>query len=195
MKVKEIEFITSLDETSHLDFSMERAKSEVVFVWRSNVWKSSILNSIFAKKNFVKTSSKPWKTRTANIFLMNRKINVVDLPWYWFAKVSKEDAQRLDKLICDYVSALWRDIKKVVMLVDSKIWPQKIDIEMFLYFKELWLNVVIVMSKIDKLKANELAKSIKNTQNIFPGHDIIPYSSVKQDTRDKLVNFLFSDLV
>jgi len=78
-------------------------RKEIIFVWRSNVWKSSILNALFNKKDLVKTSAKPWKTKLANIFLVENKYYFTDLPGYWFAKLWKELKEELDWLISWYI--------------------------------------------------------------------------------------------
>jgi len=154
--------------------------NEVVFVWRSNMWKSSLMNALFEKKDLVKTSSKPWKTRLANIFLVENKYYFTDLPGYWFAKLGKNLKEELDGLISWYLEERSESIKKVVLLVDSKIWPQEADIDMYKYILDLELPVLIVLSKIDKLSNSEYQKSLKFAKETFFWQDIIWVSSVKK---------------
>lgn len=153
-------------------------KNEVIFVWRSNMWKSSLMNALFEKKDLVKTSSKPWKTRLANLFLVENKYYLTDLPWYGFAKLWKNLKDELDWLISWYLEERKSVIKKVVLLIDSKLWAQETDIDMYKYLLWLELPVTIVLSKIDKLSNNDLNKSIKNANDNFFWQEIIAASSV-----------------
>ena len=152
-------------------------KKEIVFVWRSNIWKSSLMNTLFKKKDLVKTSSKPGKTRLANLFLVENKYFFTDLPWYGFAKLGKELREELDWLISWYLEERKQNIKKVVMLIDSKLWPQKSDFEMYEYILELELPVLIVLSKVDKLSKSELQKSLDFATKSFFWQEVLAVSS------------------
>ncbi len=177
MKIKDSKFLKSvfIDDSEVLFDN----RNEIVFVWRSNVGKSSIMNALMHKKDLVKTSSKPGKTKTANIFMINNKYYFTDLPWYWFAKLWKNVLEKLDALISWYLEARWEHIKKVVMLIDTKIWPQQTDIDMYKYILELWIPITIVLSKIDRLSKNEIHKSKILASEIFFWQDIFPISSMK----------------
>lgn len=155
-------------------------KKEIVFVWRSNVWKSSIMNTIFNKKDLVKTSAKPGKTKMANMFLLENKYYFTDLPWYGFAKLWKDMKEELDWLISWYLEEKAMYIKMVVMLIDSKLWAQSVDLDMYKYIFDLWLPVTIVLSKIDKLWNQEIVKSIKHAQEQFFGQQILTISNTKR---------------
>lgn len=178
MHFKEVKFYTSIWLWNE-NFYFEE-KKEIVFVWRSNVWKSSLMNSLFEKKDLVKTSSRPWKTQLANIFLVWNKYYFTDLPWYWFAKLGKSKKEELDWLISWYLEEKVEYIKNVIILIDAKLWPQEIDIYMYKYILDLWLNVTIVLSKIDKLWKLEIWKSKELTKKIFFGQNIISISSSKK---------------
>lgn len=177
MNLKTVKFSKSIWLWT-VDYYFDNNK-EIVFVWRSNMWKSSVMNSLFEKKDLVKTSSKPWKTRLANIFVVENKYFFTDLPGYWFAKLWKELKEQLDWLISWYLEERKETIKKVVLLIDSKIWPQESDIAMYKYILELELPVLIVLSKIDKLSVNEYKKSLNFAKETFFWQDIIWVSSTK----------------
>lgn len=170
-------------------------RKEIVFVGRSNTWKSSLLNTIFLKKDLVKTSSKPWKTRLANVFLVARKYYFTDLPWYWFAKLWKDLKENLDWLISWYLEERRNSIKKVVMLVDSKLWPQQTDLDMYKYILGLGLPITIILSKIDKLGNSELEKSLEYARKIFFWQEIIGVSSTKKNWIKELVTSIKKVLV
>jgi len=178
MFVKEVKFLKSVSINTDDVFIHERP--EIVFVGRSNVWKSSIMNFIFSKKDMVKTSSRPGKTKTANLFMVNKKFYFTDLPWYGFARLWKDHKEQLDALISWYVEEKKPSIKKVIILIDSKIWPQESDIEMFKYLQELELPLLIVLSKIDRLNKGEVAKSLAHAKKVFFGQEIISISSTKK---------------
>ena len=119
MKLSDVKFYKSVGlETSEIMFD---AKNEVVFVWRSNVGKSSIMNALFEKKDLVKTSSRPGKTKLANIFTVANKYYMTDLPGYGFAKLGKNLKEALEGLISWYLEERTTHLKKVVILIDSKL--------------------------------------------------------------------------
>lgn len=154
-------------------------KKEIVFVGRSNMWKSSLMNAIFEKKDLVKTSARPGKTRLANLFVVSKKYYLTDLPGYGFAKLWKEHKDKLDWLISWYLEERKGSIKKVVMLIDSKLWAQESDLDMYKFILWLELPLTIVLSKVDKLSKNEIYKSIEHAKESFFWQDIIPVSSSK----------------
>ena len=177
MKIKEASFLKSVSiNDSRVIFEN---KKEIVFVGRSNMWKSTLINKLLHKKDLVKTSARPGKTKTANIFIVNKKIYYTDLPWYGFARLGQDIRQGLDALISWYLEERRGNIKKVAILIDSKIWPQQSDIDMFHYIQELGLPIVIVLSKIDRLSKSEVQKSLSVTQQHFFGQQILPISSQK----------------
>jgi GTP-binding protein len=165
MKLSDVKFYKSVGlETSEIMFD---AKNEVVFVGRSNVGKSSIMNALFEKKDLVKTSARPGKTKLANIFTVANKYYMTDLPGYGFAKLGKNLKEQLDGLISWYLEERTTHLKKVVILIDSKLGAQQTDLDMYKYILELELPVTIVLSKIDKIGKNELNKSLSHAREMF----------------------------
>jgi len=190
MKIKDVIF----DKTVSIDsktFFTDNLK-QVVFIWRSNVWKSSLLNTIFNKKNLVKTSRTSGKTRTPNLFKVNNKYHFVDLPWYWFAKLWLENKQKIDNTISWYLDEFKFYIKKVVIILDARIWPTQSDIDMFKYIQELNLPLVFLLNKIDKLNKTETTKSILHSQEIFFWQLVIWVSALKKIWIEELNKELFS---
>ncbi len=116
----------------------------------------------------------------ANQFKIENKYYLTDLPGYGFAKLGKNLKEQLDGLISWYVEEKAEHIKKVVILIDSKLWAQEVDVEMYKYILGLELPVTIVLSKIDKLSKSELWKSIMHTKDKFFWQEIIAVSSTKK---------------
>lgn len=192
MKITEASFLKSVsirNEKVFLD-----ARPEIVFVGRSNVWKSSIMNTLLHKKDLVKTSSTPGKTRTANIFLVNKKYFFTDLPGYGFAKLGQTLRQDLDALISWYLEEKQNSIKQVVLLCDTKIGPQQSDIDMYQFISELWLPMTIILSKTDRLSKSAITESLMHTQKIFVWARIIPVSAHKLDGLRDFEKILFESL-
>jgi len=192
MKIKDAKFLKSVFIDDN-DVVFDN-RWEIVFVWRSNVGKSSIMNALMHKKDLVKTSSKPGKTKTANIFMVNNKYYFTDLPGYGFAKLGKEVLEKLDALISWYLEVRLENIKKVVMLIDTKIWPQQADIDMYKFILDLGIPVAIVLSKVDRLSKNEIHKSKTLASEVFFWQDIFPISSTKNIWIRELEKYLWDAL-
>lgn len=192
MKITSVSFDKSISIESDKVYLDNR--KQIVFVWRSNVGKSSLMNSIFEKKDLVKTSSLPGKTKTANLFTVNNKFHFVDLPGYWFAKLWKEHQKKLDDLISWYLEEFKHDIKRLVVVLDSKLGPTQIDIDMFKFIQEFGIPLVFVLNKIDKLSNNEITKSLNHTQEILFWQKIFTLSAKKGDWVNELLRFLWEDL-
>ncbi len=152
-------------------------KAEVIFLGRSNVGKSSLLNALFGKK-LAKTSSTPGKTRSLVFFRINEKYHLVDFPGYGYAKISKTEREKWAKLIEDYFR-LSRPRKASFLLVDSRIPIQKSDVEAYKWLLNLEERVIIVPTKVDKLSNNELNKRMKEIkETFFNAEDIVPVSTI-----------------
>ena len=132
---------------------------EIAIVGRSNVGKSSLINAIF-RRNIAKVSSSPGKTRLINFFLLNDSIYFVDLPGYGYASVSKAERQKWKKMIETYFQTR-ENLSLVIMLVDSRHQPTKLDIMMKDWLESLGIPFVVVATKADKLNQSEKARAVK----------------------------------
>ena len=143
------EFIKGIIGTNDILYD---GKFQVAFIGRSNVGKSSLINSLVMKKNLARSSSKPGKTIRLDFFLINNKFYFVDLPGYGYSKVSDKRHDELRKMILWYF--LYAGVKEriAVMIIDAKIGLTELDEEMIDILKENKINFVIVANKIDKLK-------------------------------------------
>lgn len=130
---------------------------EIALSGRSNVGKSSLINAILNRRNLARTSQQPGKTQTLNFYLVNTDLYFVDVPGYGYAKVSKEQRQKFGEMIQDYLETR-ADLKGLVLLVDARHDPTVDDINMFNYALCLNIPILVVATKIDKLKKSAIGQ-------------------------------------
>ncbi len=140
---------------------------EVVLCGRSNVGKSSFINSLFNKKNLAKTSSTPGKTRSINYYQIDTNFYLVDLPGYGYGKASLSERKKWSKLIKDFF-AISSNIQLVIHLLDSRHEPSELDVKLNGMLREISLPYIILLNKSDKLRQSEFSKSVKVTKKVFP---------------------------
>jgi len=184
----------------------EEKMAEIVFIGRSNVGKSSLINSLTRRKNLARTSQTPGKTQTINFYKVDLKISaeedliyknfyLVDLPGYGYAKTSKTNRKLWAKFIEDFLLNS-REIKFVCQLVDLRLPPQESDKKMFAWLVEKNLPVLVVATKSDKLSKTEQKKNLSVIKNIFgvDENSILPYSSKTNEGRDNLLEVIASEV-
>ena len=193
MRIKQSEFIISAVKR---DQYPKDDRVEVAFVGRSNLGKSSIINALTNRRKLAKVSGTPGKTRLINFFLINNDFYLVDLPGYGYAKVSKKEKESWGKTIETYLNGR-EELKRVVLLVDSRHKPTTDDIMMHEWIKHYGYDVIVVATKSDKLSNNELGKSkkiIKETLKLSPDDKLYYFSSLNKKGKDELIDNLFGDL-
>ena len=173
----------------------EDNKNEFLLVGRSNVGKSSFINTIIGRKNFARTSSKPGKTQTLNFYLINDYFYLVDAPGYGFARVNKQLKDKFGLIMENYLEDR-KNLKMVFMLIDFRHKPTDDDIMMYNYLKHYNIPVTLICTKVDKVSKNSHEKQISlitKTLDIRK-EDLILFSSVtkmgRQEVHDKLVENL-----
>lgn len=169
---------------------------EFLLVGRSNVGKSSFINTLINRKNFAHTSSKPGKTQTLNFYLANNNFYLVDVPGYGFASVSKERQKKFGVMIEDYLKVR-ENLKCVFMLIDYRHKPSEDDTLMYNFLKYYNLNVKIVATKADKVSKNSRDKQnkiIKDTLKLEEGEDFITFSTVTKKGKDEVLEVINSYL-
>lgn len=194
MIIKKCDFVTSAAQMGQYP---ESDLPEVSFAGRSNVGKSSLINSMLNRKALVKVSSKPGKTRLINFFLVNEELMLVDLPGYGYAAVSQSEKQKWGKMIEDYLTT--RDVlKSVVLLVDIRHKPTADDKLMYDFLKFYRGRVIVVATKLDKISRNTVKKNldlIKNTLEMDREDVLLPYSSETHQGREELWEVITSAFV
>lgn len=137
--------------------------TEIALAGRSNVGKSSLINAFLQRKNLARTSSQPGKTQTLNFYLVNDDFYLVDVPGYGYAKVSKQQRAEFGEMIQDYLETR-ADLRGLILLVDGRHEPTKDDIAMYEYAQYLDLPILVVATKMDKLKKSQYNKTLSNLQ-------------------------------
>ena len=154
---------------------------EIALSGRSNVGKSSLINTLLNRKNLARTSSQPGKTQTLNFYLVNDEFYLVDVPGYGYARVSQKKRQEFGEMIQDYLETR-PNLKGLVILIDSRHEPTKDDIAMYNYAQYLNLPILVVCTKIDKIKKSQVNKVMSRLKkNIDLNYDhvtVLKFSSV-----------------
>ena len=165
---------------------------EVLIVGKSNVGKSSLINSLCQRKALAFTSSKPGHTRLLNYYNIDNKFFLVDAPGYGYAKVSKKVTDDWGPMMETFLAN--RDnLKVVVQLVDIRHEPTAQDVQMYEYLRHYGLSGIVVATKADKLKRSQIGKSlsvIKKTLDLTEEDIIIPVSALKREGADKVMDFI-----
>lgn len=171
-------------------------RSEFAFVGRSNVGKSSLINTITNRKKLVKVSGTPGKTRLINFFTINDEFYFVDLPGYGYAKVSKTEQAKWGKMMETYLLNSTQ-LKRVLLLIDSRHDPTPDDILMYDWLKYYEMDVTIIATKKDKLKRNDIKKSEVRIRKVLgvPKEDkIIYFSSLSKVGIQELLDEIEKDI-
>lgn len=171
---------------------------EFAFIGRSNVGKSSLINMLTKNKKLAKISGNPGKTLLINHFLINNNWYLVDLPGYGYAKISKKEKKKIEKIIVDYFTNR-NKITRTFLLIDIRLDPQKIDIEFMNWLNINNINFKIIFTKEDKLKVTQKENKAKNyIEGIFTKIKIYPEfivsSSKTKKGREEILNLIYSEL-
>ena len=161
----------------------------VVFVGRSNVGKSSTINQVVGKKGFARVSSMPGKTVFVNLFMVDEKGWLIDLPGYGYSKTSKEERDRYSRLIEDYFAADQENITRIYMIVDARHKPTADDVTMVQWVRHYGCPLTVVANKLDKLKKSEIEPNlarIRETLMLSEEDVLIPFSAEKGTNCDLL---------
>ena len=160
---------------------------EVALAGRSNVGKSSFINTLLNRKNLARTSGKPGKTQLLNFFNIDDKLRLVDVPGYGYARVSKKEREKWGRMIEEYLPSR-ENLKAVVSLVDFRHEASADDVQMYEFLKYYEIPVILVATKADKIprgKWNKHESIIKKTLDFDPADTFIVFSSVTREGLEK----------
>ena len=191
MKIKSAEFVIS-----NTDYKLcpKETYPEYAFIGRSNVGKSSLINSLVDRKNLAKTSGKPGKTQLINHFKINDNWFLVDLPGYGYASTSKTNRERFKEMINKYLLNR-RNLICLFVLLDIRHKPQPIDLEFMKKMEQDRIPFVMVFTKSDKISQTQISKNIKHYKTEMLKEwrslpEIFITSSEKKKGRSKILKFI-----
>jgi len=167
------------------DEVLEDGKPQIAFIGRSNVGKSSVINSLVKKREFAqkkelaRTSAYPGRTQEINLFLINNSFYLVDLPGYGFAKMPKEKREWIEKRTNWYFFDSKYKIKKIVIIIDANVGLTTDDLRMLYTLEENEKDIVVIANKVDKIRKSAYKNQLQKIQETVGKHKVIPYSAKK----------------
>lgn len=184
--------ISAVQEEQYPDLNLP----EVAIAGRSNVGKSSLINKLLNRKKLARTSSKPGRTRTINFYNIEDELIFVDVPGYGYAKVSKAELEKWSEMMEHYFST--REVlQTTILIVDFRHKPTAQDVQMYEYLKYLDLPVLIVATKVDKVKRgvhNRHMNQVVNTLNVAEEDVVVPFSAVTGEGIEEVWEIILKDL-
>ena len=169
---------------------------EFILLGRSNVGKSSFINTLCNKKNLARISSKPGKTATLNFYRVDNSLYLVDVPGYGYADTSKEEIRKFGLMVEEYLEKR-ENLKRVFLIIDLRHKPTSDDVTMYNYLKYYQIPVTIIATKADKVKKSEIAKNektIKEVLDLVVGDNLIVFSSSTKQGRDSVVKEILDEI-
>lgn len=163
---------------------------EIAFAGRSNVGKSSFINTMINRTNLARTSGKPGKTRTINFYIINENFRLVDLPGYGYAQVSKTEKEKWGHIIEEYLTNR-ENLKEIFLIVDMRHEPTAQDLMMYDWIKSFGFSGIVIATKADKISKANWQKNvsiIKKKLGVVHSNLIIPFSASKKINIDKSWN-------
>ena len=192
MKILSAKFVKSIVDIHQIP---NPRYPEIAFAGRSNVGKSSLINTLLNRKKLALTSSSPGKTRLINFFNVNDSLYLVDLPGYGFAKVSKAERKNWQRMIESYITGSTY-LNGIIHLIDCKVGPTQLDLEMIDWLHHLQKPVLIVATKADKIsksKVNHVLKKYTQMMQFVDSSQIVPFSAITKQGKTeiwKAINYL-----
>lgn len=177
MNIKSAQFIKSIVGDDPL---LGNGIPQIAFIGRSNVGKSSVINSLVNQKALAKTSSFPGHTQQINLFLINKAFYLVDLPGYGHAEVSTDQKGQIQGLVSWYFFNSNYDQEKVVVIIDAKVGPTKDDMKMLYNLEKHEKHIIVVANKVDKIKKSLYDKQLAEISEMVKPYKVIPYSAEKR---------------
>ena len=177
MKINSAKFVKGVLGSDDI---FENGIPQVAFIGRSNVGKSSVINSLVNQNDLARTSSFPGRTQKINLFLINNSLYFVDLPGYGYVKASDKLKTGLRAMVNWYFFVSNHEQKKVVLIIDAGVGPTKDDLDMLHSLEDYRKDIIVVANKIDRIRQAEYEEKFKTIKELIGAHPIIPYSAKKK---------------
>lgn len=193
MHIKNVNLETVCGITSKIP---ENDMMEIAFAGKSNVGKSSLINTLMNRKSYARTSQQPGKTQTINFYNINEEFYFVDLPGYGYAKISQSIKEKWGKMIENYLLES-KKLRIIFLLIDIRHEPSKNDINMYQWITHYGFNPIIIATKSDKISRGQLQKHIaviRKTLDCVEGTPIIPFSSLKKSGKEEVWEYIEESL-
>ena len=187
MKITSAKFVKGIIGTDDILYD---EIPQIAFVGRSNVGKSSVINSLVNQADLVKVGKKPGKTTEINFFLINRQFYFVDLPGYGYAKVSPVEKEKIRKRMLWYLVESGVQPAHILLVLDIKVGFTDFDREMAHLLREAGHHFIIIANKIDKLNQKEISHQLALIRDDSYGEDVIPYSAVTKEGVEAVLKIL-----
>jgi len=188
MKITTAEFVKGVIGDN---YGLNDNLPHIAFLGRSNVGKSSTINSLLNRKNLVRVSKKPGKTREANFYRLDKMCYFVDFPGYGYAKCSQKERDKLEKRILWYIQNSTTKPSVVVLIIDAQVGITQIDNEIIKTLRDNHHKIIIIANKIDKLNQKSLMTKISDIKKNISNVDIFPYSAQTKQGQEKLLKYIF----
>ena len=183
MKISSARFVKSATRPD--EFPRDE-RPEIAFCGRSNIGKSSLLNTLTNTHGLARTSSSPGRTQTINFFIIDERAYFVDLPGYGYAKVPKAIKKHFGTMIESYLGSR-EQLKLTLMLVDSRMAPTESDILMKQWLDHHRIPNAVILTKADKISRNQLSQALRTGAQTLNTKEIIPFSAVTSSGRDEIL--------
>jgi GTP-binding protein len=188
MNITSAEFIKGIKGTDKILYD---GKPQIAFVGRSNVGKSSLINSLVGRTNLARSSSQPGKTVRLDFFLINNTTYFVDLPGYGFAKMPKEKHEDIRKMMLWYLEYSEVKKRKVVLIIDANVGLTEFDRQMVELLTTQKIDFILAANKVDKLNAQEKEQMIQEIKEQSGVTTVIPYSAKTKEGKGSLLKAIF----
>lgn len=189
MEIRNAKFVKGIIGTTDI---IQEDKPTFAFIGRSNVGKSSVINSLVNRKDLVRSSSTPGRTQQINYFLINESLYFADLPGYGYAKMPAKQHVKLQKQLAWFLGSDEVKLEAVILIIDVNVGLKENDLEVLDTLRELGRKVIIVANKTDKSGKNEVRKQVELIQSVIGECDVIPYSVKTGQGRVELLDKISS---
>jgi len=188
MNITSAEFVKGIKGTDKILYD---GKPQIAFVGRSNVGKSSLINSLVGRNNLARSSSQPGKTVRLDFFLINKSIYFVDLPGYGYARMSQDKHEDIRKMMLWYLQYSEVKERRIILIIDMNIGITRFDRQMIEILRDLHIDFIVAANKADKLKTGERGEQLKHIREACGSALVIPYSAKTKEGRGSVLKELF----